>query len=196
MAADMTIPGQAEFCGLETARLHIRALTLADANFIHELLTEPAFLRFIGDRGVHSLETARDYLSRGPLLSYTRFGFGLWLVALKQSAPTKNRDYSAAKLPSGEAIGICGLIKRETFADVDIGYAFLQRWWGKGYASEAAQAVKDYGLKVLQLGRLIAVTNQDNAGSIRVLEKIGMRYEGLIRMAENEPELKLFGVNG
>lgn len=190
MAAEMTTPGPVEFTGLETPRLHIRPLTLADANFIHELLTEPAFLRFIGDRGVNNIETARDYLSRGPLLSYTRFGFGLWMVELKQSHLAQEPGQPR------KALGICGLIKREVFEDVDIGYAFLQRYWGQGYATEAALAVKDYGLNVLHLGRLIAVTNQDNTGSIRVLEKIGMRYEGLIRMGENQPELKLFGVNG
>lgn len=165
---------------LETQRLNLRELNLEDAGFILELLNEPAFVRFIGDRGVKNLSDARAYLTGGPIASYARYGFGLWLVQLKST---------------GESLGICGLVKRDTLPDFDIGYAFLERYWLKGYASEAAQAVKTYALEVLGVKRLMAVTDQENAGSIKVIEKIGLKYEGLVRITENGAELKLFSLS-
>ena len=164
---------------LETERLSLRKLNLDDAGFIVELLNEPAFVRFIGDRNIKTLEDARAYLTKGPLTSYERFGFGLWLAQLKAS---------------GEALGMCGLVKRESLADIDIGYAFFERFWLKGYASESAAAVKTYGMQVLGIKRLVAIADPDNIGSIRVLEKIGLKYERLIRLAGEDKALKLFAV--
>jgi RimJ/RimL family protein N-acetyltransferase len=165
---------------LETARLSLYKLSLDDVAFILELLNEPAFIQFIGDRGVRSLEDANNYLLKGPLASYESFGFGLWLVRLKSTQ---------------ESLGICGLIKREALPDIDIGYAYLARFWSMGYASEAALAVKDYAMQVLGIKRLVAITDQDNGGSIKVLEKIGMKYERLVKLAGEGPELKLFAVD-
>jgi len=162
---------------LKTSRLILRELTLDDAAFILELLNEPAFIEFIGDRGVRNIEDAQGYITKGPNASYARHGFGLWLVQKKESF---------------ESIGICGLIKRDSLPDIDIGYAFLARSWSQGYAVEAALAVKDFAIKTLSLKRLVAITNQDNYSSIKVLEKIGLKFERLIKLAENEPELKLF----
>jgi len=166
---------------LETERLSLRKLSLDDAGFILELLNEPAFVRFIGDRNIKTLEDARAYLIRGPLASYERFGFGSWLVQLK----TK-----------GEALGMCGLVKRDSLDDIDIGYAFLERFWLKGYASESAEAVKAYGMQVLGIKRLVGIVDPDNVGSIRVLEKIGLKYERLIRLNGEDKDLKLFAVEG
>ena len=166
---------------LETDRLLIKKLDLEDAGFILELLNEPAFIQFIGDRGVRSLEDAKNYLLKGPLASYERLGFGLWKVELK---------------PSGEAIGMCGLIKRDSLPDIDIGYAYLARFWSKGYASEAAQAVKDYSIHTLGLKRLLAITDQDNTGSIKVLEKIGMKFERLVSLEDENKMLNLFVLEG
>ena len=164
---------------LETERLILRKLTLDDAGFILELLNEPAFVRFIGDRGVRGLDDAREYLVKGPLASYERYGFGLWLVMLKTT---------------GERLGICGLIKRDSLPDIDIGYAFLERFWLKGYASESAASVKNYAMNALGYKRLLAITDQDNIGSTRVLEKIGLKYERLVRLSGDGPELKLYSV--
>jgi RimJ/RimL family protein N-acetyltransferase len=100
----------------------------------------------------------------------------LWLVELKDSATP---------------IGICGLLKRDTLSDVDIGFAFLPPYRSKGYAFESAAAVMDYGRRVLGLKRIVAITNEDNAGSIRVLEKIGMSFDRMIRLSEGEPEIRL-----
>jgi [ribosomal protein S5]-alanine N-acetyltransferase len=162
---------------LETERLILRRFTTNDAPFILELLNDPAFLRFIGDKGVKTLEDARQYLLQGPLTSYEQLGFGIYLVELK---------------PNGKPIGMCGLIKRETLEDVDIGFAFLPDFRMQGYAFESAAAVKVYGVTALNLKRLLAITNQDNYGSMRVLEKIGLKFDRLIRLTEESPEIRLY----
>lgn len=161
---------------LETERLSLRRMSLDDAPFIVELLNDPAFLRFVGDKGVRTTEDARRYILTGPMDSYERHGFGLWVVELKGS-----------RLP----IGICGLLKREILTDVEIGFAFLPGHRSKGYAFESAAAVMDYGRTVLGLRRVVAVTDDENTGSHRVLEKIGMTFERMIRLSEGEPEIRL-----
>ncbi|HSE36696.1 MAG TPA: GNAT family N-acetyltransferase [Blastocatellia bacterium] len=162
---------------LETQRLILRRLSDDDAEFILQLVNEPSFKKNIGDKGVRSIADALQYIETGPVASYDRFGFGLYLVVLKET---------------GASIGICGLIKRESLEDVDVGYAFLPSFWSKGYAVEAASAVVSYGKQVFGLSRIIAITTPDNAGSIKVLEKLGLRFERMIRLSEDEPELKLF----
>jgi ribosomal-protein-alanine N-acetyltransferase len=161
---------------LQTERLSLRRISLDDAEFILELLNDHSFLRFVGDKGVRTAEDARQYILTGPVASYERYGFGLWLVELKGSKT---------------AVGICGLLKRDTLSDVDIGFAYLPPYRSKGYAFESAAAVMDYGRKVLGLKRIVAITNEDNAASIRVLEKIGMSFDRMIRLSEGEPEIRL-----
>ena len=163
---------------LETKRLILRRLCADDAEFILELLNQPSFLRYIGDKGVRNTEDAIRYIETGPVASYDRFGFGLYLVELKES------DVS---------IGMCGLLKRETLPDVDIGFAFLPGYWSQGYAFEAAAAVMNYGREALGLRRIVAITSLDNASSIKLLEKIGLRFERLIKLGEDQPEVRLFG---
>lgn len=161
---------------LETNRLILRRLSIEDADFILELVNEPSWLRFIGDKGVRSIADARDYILKGPIESYERFGFGLYLAELKDD---------------GTPIGICGLIKRESLNDVDLGFAFLPKFWGNGYAYESASSVMAYGKSALGLNRIIAVTTPDNHSSIKVLEKLGFRFERMVRLSVGAPEVKL-----
>jgi RimJ/RimL family protein N-acetyltransferase len=161
---------------IRTERLFLRELDSNDAAFILELLNEPAFLRFIGDKGVRTLDGARDYMRKGPIDSYGRHGFGLY----------------AACLLDGTPIGICGLVKRDGLTDADVGFAFLSRHCAKGYAAEAASAVLAHARRVLRLPRIVAITSPENRGSIAVLEKIGLKFEGMIRLEDLGPELKLF----
>jgi ribosomal-protein-alanine N-acetyltransferase len=162
---------------LETQRLALRHLSADDAEFLIKLLNDPAFIQNIGDRGVRTIADAHTYIQNGPAASYTKNGFGLDLVILKDT---------------GESIGICGLIKREALEDVDIGYAFLPSYWSKGYAVESALAVKKYAKDAIGLKRLVAIVDPVNAGSIRVLEKIGFRFEKMIKLSEGDIDLKLF----
>lgn len=161
---------------LETERLTLRQFTAEDAPFILELVNEPSFIQNIGDRNVRSLADAVKYIETGPVISYARNGFGLYLVQLKES---------------GESIGMCGLIKRAALEDVDIGYAFLPKFWSKGYAVESALAVKEQAHS-LGLRRLVAIVDPANIGSIRVLEKLGLTFEKMVRLAADDIELKLF----
>jgi RimJ/RimL family protein N-acetyltransferase len=163
---------------LQTARLSLREFTVDDAGFALELLNEPGFLRFIGDKGVRTLGDARQYLEKGPIDSYRRNGFGLYAVCLRDSG---------ALAP----VGMCGLVRREGLDDPDIGYAFLERHCGRGYAVESAAAVLDHGTRALALPRIVAITSRDNWGSIRVLERIGLKFDRLVSWADKE-EVKLF----
>ena len=162
---------------LQTPRLNLRKLSEVDAQFIIELLNDAAFLRNIGDKGVRTVDDAHNYLRTGPLDSYQRFGFGLYLVESRAS---------------GERLGTCGLLKRETLDDVDIGFAFLPPYRSQGFAVEAASAVMRHARGTLGLKRIVAVTSRDNEASARVLRKIGFTYERLIRMPHDPEELKLF----
>lgn len=162
---------------LETERLVLRRLRPDDAPFILRLVNDPSWLRHIGDRGVRTVEDARDYIEKGPVEMYGRLGFGLYLVELKAG---------------GEPIGICGLLKRETLADVDIGVALLPRFWSQGYAFESASAVMEYGRRVFGLSRVVAVTSPDNALSAKLLVKLGFHFERLTRLAADGPEVRLY----
>ncbi len=164
----------------ETDRLRLRRLSIDDAEFVLRLLNEPSFIQNIGDRGVRTNDDARAYILKGPIASYEKFGFGLWLVETK---------------PAAIPIGICGLLKREVLDDVDIGYALLPEFCSQGYAFEAASAVMSYAREMLALKRVVAVTNADNQSSIRLLEKMGFEYERMIRLAEDAPEIKLFAAD-
>jgi RimJ/RimL family protein N-acetyltransferase len=154
-------------------------MSTEDAEFILGLLNEPSWVRFIGDKGVRTLEDARDYILKGPVEMYARLGFGLYIVELKEGSTP---------------IGICGLIKRDFLDDVDIGFAFLPNYWGKGYAYESASAVMAYGNGVLGLKRIVAITNSDNHSSARLLEKLGLRFEQMVRFPGEEQEVRLFAI--
>jgi len=162
---------------LATARLRLRKLAAADAPFIVRLLNEPSFIENIGDRGVRTLEDARAYIEAGPITSYRRFGFGLYLVEL---------------IHSGASIGICGIVQRDALPDPDLGFAFLPAYWKQGYAFESAAAVRHYARTELGLGRLLAITSPANESSIRLLGKLGFRFERMARLAGDPADVKLF----
>lgn len=159
---------------LETERLILREFTFDDAPFILTLLNDPSFLRFIGDKKVRTLEAARQYLTAGPMASYAQHGFGLNLVELKDSHTP---------------IGMCGLLKREDLPDPDIGFAFLQDFRSKGLAFEAAAAVLNDARERLGLKRFLAIVMPDNEASIKLLEKLGMRFE------REKDDVKVFAID-
>ena len=157
---------------LETERLDLSELTDADAPFILELLTSRGFKENIGDRGVRDLAGAEGYIER-QREGYAANRFGLWRADVKAT---------------GEPAGICGLVKRDGLEHPDVGYAFLERFWGRGYATEAAAAALAYGRKTLSLQTIVAITAPHNKGSAAVLEKIGMRSAGMITVPGNDTE--------
>jgi RimJ/RimL family protein N-acetyltransferase len=166
---------------IETGRLNLRELSEADAAFVLEILNDPGFVRFVGDRGVRTLGDAARYIDERFAESYRQHGFGLWLVeAEDERAPA----------------GVCGLLKRGApVPGVEVGYAFLPSFRGKGYAFEAAQAALRHARDVLGLPRLYAVVNPGNAVSIRVLEKLGMKFERAVRLPGEESDVSLFAAD-
>jgi ribosomal-protein-alanine N-acetyltransferase len=160
----------------ETGRLRLRRFTADDAPFVLELLNDPDFLRNIGDRGVRTDADARGYILDGPVASYERNGFGLYLVELAAS---------------GDPIGMCGLVRREALPGPDIGFAFLPAWRGRGYGLEAARAVMRHAEEDCGLRRLVAIVSPGNTASRRLLERIGFRFEGMTRLADDAAEVEL-----
>lgn len=165
---------------LETERLILRHLTVEDSEFILELLNDPSWLRFIGDKGIRTIEAARDYILKSLVAMYERLGFGLYLTELKGD---------------GIPIGICGLIKRDSLEDVDLGFAFLPKFRGEGYAYESASAVMAYGKRTFGLNRLAAITSPDNYISARLLEKLGFNFERMVKLSDDSAEIKLFTID-
>jgi len=161
---------------LETERLILRGMDVADAPFILKLLNEPSFLRFIGDKKVRTVQDAEQYILNGPVASYNRNGFGLCLVELKETHTP---------------IGMCGLLKRDELPHADIGFAFIPDFWNQGFAYEAAAAVMNDARERLKLERILAITNQDNEASIKLLQKLGLKFERVIKMSTDSAELFL-----
>ena len=161
----------------ETDRLVLRRLTVDDSSFILRLLNEPSFLQHIGDRGVRNLADAQQYILSGPIASYERHGFGLFLVQLKDG---------------GHPIGICGLLKRDALDDVDLGFAFVPESWSKGYAHESAVGALAYARDTHHLTRIVAITSPENVASINLLVKLGFDFDRMVLMPGEKDEVKLF----
>ena len=161
---------------LETERLILRTFTVDDAAFYFDLWKQASWIQYIGDKKFRSVDDARQSLINGPMKMYADKGFSLYLMTLKDNTP----------------IGMCGLIKRDTLDDVDIGYGLLSAYEGKGYTVEAATAVMAYAKKGLGLRRVVAITVSDNKKSISLLEKIGMHYEKIVKAPNDDTQLMLF----
>ena len=187
---------------LETNRLILREVVESDDEFILDLLNQPSFIKYIGDRNVRTVKEAREFIENRYRQSYREHGFGLYAVELKAEFATLN-DVSVSTFEiqnpkskiQNRAIGICGFVKRDTLPDADIGFAFLPQFCGKGYALESAVGIMEYGRDVLGLKRVLAITTQDNESSGKLLEKLGFKFENLIKMPTNDEELKLFSAN-
>ena len=160
-----------------TDRLNIRPFRLTDSPFIVELLNTPGWLQFIGDRGIKTLADAENYLLNGPMKGQTENGFSLYMVEIKET---------------NTPIGMCGLIKRDSLEHIDLGFAFLPEYTGKGYAFEAAEASLKQA-KELGHNRVLAITMPTNTSSITLLSKLGFEYEKPLVM-ENET-LSVYGIN-
>ena len=162
---------------LETENLTISEINTGDAEFILELLNDPDWIRFIGDRGVRTKKEAARYILAKHVKSYLKFGFGLYRVKLK------NNEHP---------IGICGLVKRDGLDDVDIGFAFLPAFRRNGYAYESATAMLEYAKDVLEIERIVAITSLDNENSGKLLEKLGLRFDKIIRLPNDDKESRLY----
>lgn len=144
---------------LETERLSIEEANLNDASFFFELLNSPNWLEFIGDRNIKLLEDANKFVQESLIDNYKKNGFGFYKMSLKEN---------------NQSIGAIGFLKREYLEFPDIGYAILPIYENKGYISEAAKAVFEYGKNQLQLKTILGITTEENLASQKVLLKIGL----------------------
>lgn len=160
-----------------TERLTLRRLVEDDAPFMLELLNDDAFVRYIGDRGVRTIDEARAYIRDRTIAPYEQLGYGMYLVERRSD---------------GAALGICGLVKRETLDHADIGFAFLPTARGGGYALESAQAVLEHAHADFGIERLLAIVSPENAPSVRLLERLGFAFERTTRVTPDAPEVRLF----
>lgn len=160
---------------LETERLSIRRFALSDAAFILKLLNQQSFIDNIRDSNVRSITDAENYIQKSCLSAYEKHNFGLLCVCLKDGTP----------------IGMNGLIRRDTLPDVDIGFAFLDQYMGKGYAMESSLAVLAEGFEKFNLKRIVAITSPKNQSSMNVLERLGFTFDKMIEITEGVP-LRLF----
>jgi len=162
---------------IETERLLLCEITLDDAPFILSLLNEPSWLQHIGDRGVRTLDDARAYIRNGPMATIAAFGFGLWQVRRRSD---------------GMAMGLCGLLKRDSLDSPDIGFAFSPAFWGQGYARDAARATLDHAREGFGLPRILAIVSPANARSIQLLESLGLCADSRIRLSADAEEVTLY----
>jgi RimJ/RimL family protein N-acetyltransferase len=164
----------------DTERLTLRTITVDDAPFFLAMVNEPSWLQNIGDKGVRTLEQARESILSGPMAMQQKHGFSLYLTLLQGSLTP---------------IGLCGLIKRDSLPDVDIGYALAPQFWGQGYAQEAAAALLVHAKTGLGLRRLLGITSPDNRSSCRLLEKLGMTFESIVKLTADDTGTKLYSID-
>ncbi len=162
---------------IETERLYLRRLIRDDAEFILDLLNQPSWISFIGDKNVHSLNDAKKYIELAPMTMYERYGFGLFLVCDKETSTP---------------MGLCGLMKRDNLADADLGYAFLPQFWHQGFALEAVEAVLAYAKNTHSLSRMLALCKTSNAPSIKLLKKVGFRFDRDLKLFDGEENLQIY----
>lgn len=160
---------------LETERLQLCYMSLDDAPFLLRLLNMPSYYRFVGDRGVRTLEQAQHYIRERTLAAYERFGFGYYIV--------KHKENNAS-------LGMTGLMKRDELEQVDIGFAFLEHEAGKGYGYEAASALMLWASREKGITAFAGIVQDDNPASMRLLEKLGLRLAKTIKI--NDEELLLY----
>jgi len=164
----------------ETDRLIIRKMTLTDAPFLLKLLNDPTWIQFIGDRNVNTIKDAENYIKEKMIASYQKNGFGFYVLA------TKDKNTS---------VGTTGLIDREGMKHIEVGFALLQEFTGKGYAFEATKAMLDFAHKTLKINPIVAITDLENIRSGKLLEQLGFRFDKNIQLPSFEKPSKLFVQN-
>lgn len=164
---------------MQTERLFLRWITEDDADLMLAVWNDPDFIRHVGDRGIRTVEESRQVVRERILQHYAEHGYG---------------PYRVACLDTDQAMGICGLFKRENLEYPDIGYGFLPEFRGHGYAVEAAQAVLDHARGPMKLPQLLAIVTPENIRSTRLLEKLGMQVEGKVRMPGEDEDILLYGI--
>jgi len=175
---DMAVhPGTASVI-CTTARLRLRTAVPSDHAFYHALVNDPLFVEHIGDRGIRTLADAERALVDGTIAMQRERGHSLYVVERKDD---------------GVPVGMCGLIRRDSLPDVDIGYAFLPVGRGLGYGLEAARAVLAHAPAV-GVTRLLAIAAPTNYASNLLLQRLGMRFERFVRLPPDNRGSNLYSI--
>jgi len=161
---------------IDTDRLLLRCFVPEDAADLFALMNDPDWLRYIGDRGVHSIDAARERIENVFVPNLRDRGFGFYAMVEKSS---------------GNMVGMCGLIRRDGLDGIDLGYALLPTARGRGYVVEAGKAMLDHAHSVLGLTRVLAIVHPENRASIAVLERLGMPNVGSVRLPGETIDLAL-----
>ena len=165
---------------VNTDRLSLRKIDTDDAEFMLQLLNDPAFIQYVGDKKARDLESAKTYILEGPVASYHSFGFGLYLVELNDGLTP---------------VGICGILKRDFLDHADLGFALMPGYREAGYAFEAAQATVEVARSDLKLSRIVAFTAMNNTRSIKLLERLGMAFDRMVDLPPDGKKINLYGCN-
>jgi RimJ/RimL family protein N-acetyltransferase len=161
----------------ETERLRIILTTEIDASFILELLNTPKWIKFIGDRNVHSVDDAKEYIQQKMLPQLEKLGYG---------------NYTVIRKLDGEKIGTCGLYDREGLEGIDIGFAFLSQFEKQGYAFESVSKLLEVAIHDFKINKISAITIKTNVDSQKLLTKIGLTFKEYIRIPNDDEELMLY----
>ena len=164
---------------LETERLELGIIGEEDAEIMLAIWNDPGFIRNVSDRGVRTIEEAREAIRDGAQKLFDDYGYGPYWMQLKSD---------------GTRIGICGLFKRDNLDDPDIGFAVLPNWIGRGYAGEAATAVVAYARDELRLSTITAIVSPGNEPSIGLIQKLGMTFDRMITMPGDDDEIRLYSM--
>ncbi len=168
-----------ELLQLETERLSLRRLTLEDAELMLSVWNDPTFVRYVGDRGIRTIEAACVALEEGALKLFSDYGYGPFRVAL---------------ISDDIPVGVCGLFRRLGLEEPDIGFAILPEHWRKGLAYEAASAVVSHAKSDLHLARLTAIVSPENDASVALIEKLGLQFERMQRLPGDDDDVAIYGM--
>ena len=164
----------------QTDRLRLRWLTPDDAPFVLELLNDPSWLQYIGDKHVRTVDDARAYISNEPMAMYRALGFGLNLVE---------------RIADAVPIGICGFKQRDGLEHPDLGFALLSAFHGQGYAREACVGIIAQTQRLGGTPPLLAITTAHNVRSIQLLEQLGLQFDKCVTLPGSSAELRLYRLN-
>ena len=161
----------------ETDRLILKPAEVQDADFFLELYNMPSFIQYIGDRNLRTKEDAENYIKSRFIPQIEKLGFGNNVVILKE-------DHTK--------IGAVGIFEREGLDVLDIGFSFLEKYEGKGYAYESANKLKEVAATDFGVHKISAITTKDNFSSQKLIERLGLKFQKMVTIPEDVVELMYY----
>ena len=166
-----------KYKSFETERLILKPTTEADSSFIYELVNTPKWIKNIGDRNVNSNEDAANYIKNKITPQLEKLGFS---------------NYTVIRKSDGIKLGTCGLYDRDGLDGIDIGFAFLPQFEKKGYAFESTSKLIEVAISDFKIKEIIGITTKENIASQKLLNKIGLKFEKMVNIPNDDEELLLY----